>query len=126
MYFAHKFESRTHLSEYVLKIIFNFLLLIFNNWIHIWWGEKKKHIMKAIVWKPAYLSYCSEIVAAVIAVWTVTPPGHVDGAKVDGVHHDADNGEDGTNYVHEHSKSNLSKERGGGDVWEDGVGGVPF
>lgn len=72
--------------------------------------------MKPVVWKPAYLSYCSEIVAAVIAGQTVTPPGHVDGAQVDGVQHDADNGEDGTDYVHKHSKSNLTRERGGGDV----------
>lgn len=63
--------------------------------------------MKPTLWTHAYLSYCSEIVAAVISIWTVTPPGHVDGAQVDGVQHDADNGEDGTDYVHEYSKSNL-------------------
>lgn len=54
----------------------------------------------------------------------MTPPGHVDGAQVDGVQHNADNVEDGHDYVHEHSKSNLKREEGGVEMGGDVVGGL--
>lgn len=83
---------------------------------------RKKHIITPVLWKHAHLSHCSEIVAAVIAIWTVAPPGDVDGAQVYWVQHDGNYGEDGTNYVHEHSNSNLKRKWGGGDMAGDGAG----
>lgn len=80
--------------------------------------------MRPILWKHAYLTYCSKVVAAVVAIQAVTPPGHVDGAQVDGVQHNANNGKDGTDYVHEHSTSNLKRGEGSVDMGGDEVAGV--